>query len=190
MTQIQIELALLHAELQNVAPHIGIKDSINWDRHAAGKFTTASAYKFITNTPHIRVSTGRLWKIGVSLRVAVFIWFMLNDSILTIDNLRRRGFQLTNICPLCWKDNETVQHLFYSCSYTTNIRSYIQATMLGSSAPSITQTTTDFLLSRDQDKRQKQLEVTIIFTLWKERYRRTFENKNQTIVEITREILR
>jgi hypothetical protein len=75
MTQIQIELALLHAELQNVAPHVGIKDGINWDRHAAGKFTTASAYKFITNTPHIRVSTGRLWKIGAFLRVAVFIWF-------------------------------------------------------------------------------------------------------------------
>jgi zinc-binding in reverse transcriptase len=171
-----------------VAPQVGIRDGISWNRHATGKFTTISTYKFITNTPHIRVSTGRIWKIGASPRVAVFIWLMLNDSLLAIDNLRRRGFQLTNISPLCWKDNETVQHLFYSCSYTTDVRSYVQAAMTGNSAPRITQTTIDFLLSRDQDKQQKQLEVTIIFTLWKERCRRIFDNKNQTIVETTREI--
>jgi zinc-binding in reverse transcriptase len=150
--QVQAELALLCSELRNVTPQLGTRDAITWNRHATGKFITASAYKFITNTPHVRVSTGNIWKIGAPPRVTIFIWLMLNNRILTIDNLMRRRFQMTNICSLCWKDNETVQHLFFSCIYSTNVRSYVQAAVAGSSMPGITHPSRDSLLSRDQDR--------------------------------------
>ena len=35
--------------------------------------------------------------------------------MLTTDQLKKRGFQLASICPLCQKDEETLEHLLIHC---------------------------------------------------------------------------
>ena len=38
-----------------------------------------------------------------------------DNRILTWDNLQRRGFTGPGICPLCWSNEESVEHLFSFC---------------------------------------------------------------------------
>jgi hypothetical protein len=41
--------------------------------------------------------------------------------ILTVDNLRRRGFYLANWCCLCKMNEETINHLFIHYEYTADL---------------------------------------------------------------------
>jgi hypothetical protein len=73
----------------------------------------------------------------------------------------KREFQMPNICSLCWKDSESIQHLFYQCDYSTQVRSlYV--------------TSLTILTSKEHAKSHKQPEITIIFIMWRERFRRIF----------------
>ena len=48
-------------------------------------------------------------------RVKVFMWLALRNSILTKDNLLRRGWKGDEKCPFCGH-KESINHLFLSCS--------------------------------------------------------------------------
>ena len=51
-------------------------------------------------------------------KVSFFDWEASWGKILTFDQLKRRGFSLTNHCPLCQKSEETVDHLLLHCTMT------------------------------------------------------------------------
>jgi hypothetical protein len=53
--------------------------------------------------------------------MAFFLLGTTLGRILTVDNLRRRGFQLVNQWCLCKKDKETIDHLLIHCEYTADI---------------------------------------------------------------------
>ncbi|KAK4254594.1 hypothetical protein QN277_009952 [Acacia crassicarpa] len=63
-------------------------------------------------------SWGAIWKLKVILRVQHFIWRILNNSIATNDLLSRRLRSRTSICPICDEFEESVEHLFFHCSWT------------------------------------------------------------------------
>lgn len=70
-------------------------------------------------------SINRIWKIKAPPRVKIFIWIMLRNKILTMDNLIKRGWQTPNRCILCKQAAESVQHLFATCPYVTRVRWHI-----------------------------------------------------------------
>eukprot|EP00268_Persea_americana_P029942 TRINITY_DN28916_c0_g1_i2.p1 TRINITY_DN28916_c0_g1~~TRINITY_DN28916_c0_g1_i2.p1 ORF type:complete len:107 (+),score=3.09 TRINITY_DN28916_c0_g1_i2:158-478(+) len=47
-----------------------------------------------------------LWSIKALPRVAALL-----GRILTMDNLRRRGLIIVNACPICFEDEESIDHL-------------------------------------------------------------------------------
>lgn len=55
-----------------------------------------------------------LWKVKMPPRVNVFKWLVLRNSILTKDNLLRRGWTGDSKCSLCGRE-ETINHLFFHC---------------------------------------------------------------------------
>jgi len=57
----------------------------------------------------------------VPLKIKLFFWLMLEQRILTRENLVKRGFLGPSRCVLCGKDEETVLHLFVECNFTNNI---------------------------------------------------------------------
>ncbi|CAN1799352.1 hypothetical protein LINPERHAP1_LOCUS22080 [Linum perenne] len=68
----------------------------------------------------------QLYKESIPIRpfaseVQSFVWMAWYKKIATIDNLQRRGMQLTNMCVLCCKDLETVNHLLLTCEFATNV---------------------------------------------------------------------
>ncbi|CAL1355220.1 unnamed protein product [Linum trigynum] len=45
------------------------------------------------------------------------MWMVFYKKILTLDNLKKRGFNLPNRCALCKDEEESVNHLFVSCTF-------------------------------------------------------------------------
>eukprot|EP00268_Persea_americana_P012099 TRINITY_DN15081_c1_g4_i1.p1 TRINITY_DN15081_c1_g4~~TRINITY_DN15081_c1_g4_i1.p1 ORF type:complete len:107 (-),score=14.64 TRINITY_DN15081_c1_g4_i1:104-424(-) len=60
---------------------------------------------------------GRLWKFKAPPRILVFGWLALRNRILTMDNLRRRGMVVVNACPLCLKNEESMDQLLLRCNF-------------------------------------------------------------------------
>ena len=58
-----------------------------------------------------------LWKAEGPLKDKLTLRLTLNNKLLTWDNLQKRGWKGPNRCALCFSDEETVTHLFHSCSY-------------------------------------------------------------------------
>lgn len=46
---------------------------------------------------------------------------MIHDKILTIENLKKRGWYLVNKCYLYNKEEETIMHLFFQCPYAQEV---------------------------------------------------------------------
>ena len=69
------------------------------------------------HTPFLRKY---LWKLKVPLKIKIFMWFLNRKVILTKDNLAKRNWNGCKKCAFC-KQDETVEHLFISCSFVRDI---------------------------------------------------------------------
>jgi hypothetical protein len=91
------------------------QDRARWNWTENGEFTVKSAYEAVKKVPHISNNLHRIWKTKVPPRFKVFAWIMIQNKILTIDNLKKKGMILVNKCVMCKRENETVKHLFSRC---------------------------------------------------------------------------
>jgi hypothetical protein len=73
----------------------------------------------VPGNPHTK-----LWKAKIPLKIKIFMWLVENNSILTRDNLSRRGWQGDQRCAFCL-ENESIIHLYFDCSMARYIWSLI-----------------------------------------------------------------
>jgi len=52
------------------------------------------------------------------------MWLVHHKKILTWDNIRKRGVIGPSICQLCKAQEETMEHILNSCTYTTWLWDY------------------------------------------------------------------
>ncbi|CAN0887259.1 hypothetical protein LINGRAHAP2_LOCUS15577 [Linum grandiflorum] len=57
------------------------------------------------------------------------MWLAVLGRILTMDNLRRRGLIAPNRCTLCYKDGESIDHIFLACSFSRKVWSRFSAAL-------------------------------------------------------------
>jgi len=101
------------------------EDKLVWPAEKNGIFSVKSAYHILCNTnlSHLPTSSShslsklwkRIWSLHLPTRVRNFIWRLAKNIIPTRGNLRWRGVPLDTICPLCFQDSETTDHLFMNC---------------------------------------------------------------------------
>ena len=60
----------------------------------------------------------KAWVKGMTPKVNIFFWILLQNKILTLDNLKKRGFIIINRCLLCKNDCESVNHITLHCPFT------------------------------------------------------------------------
>lgn len=82
---------------------------------STGLFTVNSAYRALKKDTTLTAYTHSLWMLRVPPRVKVFGWLMANNKLLAIDNLRRRGWPMTNMCVMCCRYAESIQHMISRC---------------------------------------------------------------------------
>jgi hypothetical protein len=71
-----------------------------------------------------------IWKMKALPHIAFFTWTVALSKLLTIDNLQKQGLTLVNWCCLCKKSEETINHIFICCEFTSEIW-YLVLTLFG-----------------------------------------------------------
>lgn len=61
------------------------------------------------------------WIKGLIPKVNIFYWILLQNKILTLDNLQKRGINVVNRCSLCKEGYEDRDHLFLNCNYSQKV---------------------------------------------------------------------
>jgi hypothetical protein len=99
------------------------EDILRWGYRPQGTFSTREAYQLKSHLdplPDMKV-LHKLWSLKHWPKITLFIWLVTYSSILTWDNLSKRGFVGPSLCILCGEAEETMNHLLNSCHYTTQI---------------------------------------------------------------------
>ena len=58
-----------------------------------------------------------VWKVKIPLKIGIFVWKDMHDSIPTFLNLCNRGINVHGACPLCNSEDESTTHLFLYCPF-------------------------------------------------------------------------
>ena len=86
-------------------------DTRVWIASKDGYFSISTFFSSITNGLRERNAVNNIWKMKAPMRVLIFGWLAIRKRILTQDNLRRRGMTIVNGCPMCLKEEESMDHL-------------------------------------------------------------------------------
>ncbi|KAJ1687829.1 hypothetical protein LUZ63_019219 [Rhynchospora breviuscula] len=157
----------LHLELE------GTCNDYTWKLNANGSFSVSSMYRLQKYYPKEDSALAALWSMKIQPRMKIFCWQMAIDKLATIDNLKRRGWQLPNRCILCKNKEETTQHIFGDCIF-------FQQSMTKACLPKTVLTgiqlvgLVSYLTNFSTGNTQRDLLATLAFVTWRERCSRIF----------------
>ncbi|WMV27348.1 hypothetical protein MTR67_020733 [Solanum verrucosum] len=99
------------------------EDSLVWNVGSKGCFTVNSAYEDLHTVGFEEVEWPwkMIWKTKIPYKVNCFTWLLAKETVLTHENLNKRGVHLCSRCFLCEEQGETVNHLFLHCKWTTQL---------------------------------------------------------------------
>ncbi|CAN1307868.1 Putative ribonuclease H protein At1g65750 [Linum perenne] len=69
----------------------------------------------------LTVPISTIWSRCVPTKIQGFVWLCFLNRIMTIDNLKGRGFQMPNRCSLCFGQEESVSHIFRLCPFSSRV---------------------------------------------------------------------
>jgi hypothetical protein len=102
----------------------------DWGHSPHGNFTLKEGhalqegFQFMPKDPIWTV----VWKSKFWPKISTFLWLLIQNKILTWDNLQKRGFIGPSICHLCNQHEENMEHLLNNC--TINVVIWDHATQL------------------------------------------------------------
>jgi hypothetical protein len=98
-------------------------DKAIWKWEKSGKFSVKSLYKHTFGNGDGEENK-QLWNAKLPLKIKIFMWLTLQDSILTKDNLLKRKWKGSAACVFC-QEAETVRHLMFECPIVKYVWSII-----------------------------------------------------------------
>lgn len=159
------------------------EDSILWDNQLGKNVSTGTIWGSIRSSGAPAPWHGAVWFKGHIPRYAFLNWLLCHDRVATLKRLASFGIPLATHCSLCVGGEESAQHLFVSCAYS----SFILARFLGDRldihidfAATWEVLLLSFLEIEDIAKRKiALLGVQIIaYHIWRERNARTHDKGN------------
>ena len=93
-----------------------------WDLTPNGNFTIKSAYPFMFSKDPCPILWRKVWITNLIPKINFFWWTTQHGIFLTLDNLKKKGFYITNYCCLCEQKEESIYHLFIECQFVVDTR--------------------------------------------------------------------
>jgi ribonuclease HI len=169
------------------------KDSLLWSWDTKeGQVTSKLAYK-------VQMLEGRgeetkfwyteIWEWQLPIKVKLFIWLLLEQRILTWDNLIKRGFQGPSLCVLCKDSEETMLHLFGECRFIKNIWHTLTKELKLVNNWQGGQFENSLLNWTKRKENWNELPCFISWEVWKHRNLMIFEDKEKNLFRVCNYIL-
>ena len=106
----------LFSKLQPLAVRRGVEGIFSWRESKNGKFSVRSLYCSYTRVSKNPFPWDMIWRSWAPMRVSFFVWEASWSRILSLDQLKRRGWNIPNRCYyLCKEEEETTNHLLLFC---------------------------------------------------------------------------
>lgn len=100
--------------------HICNSDMIYWDGQKTASISRIwDSIRLSAAAPPWINAVWSKWSIK---KCSIFLWLAFKDRLLTKDRLTKFGMRVDPLCLLCSRENESVEHLFGSCTFSTVIR--------------------------------------------------------------------
>lgn len=102
-------------------------DRLVWSKAISDVYTIADGYRLLSNQVSDRHNTQRIfpwkdfWRIKELLRLLMFIWKFLNESIPCGEILNRHHVPGNFHCQLCDHPGESLDHVFKACPFARAI---------------------------------------------------------------------
>jgi hypothetical protein len=78
-------------------------DLFYWNLHQHGKFSVHSMYLALINNGTV-IRNYIIWRLKISLKIKIFMWYMYKEVVSTKDNLARRNWNGGKQCCFCRKN--------------------------------------------------------------------------------------
>ncbi|CAN0886231.1 Putative ribonuclease H protein At1g65750 [Linum grandiflorum] len=177
-------------EIMAIPVHVASgSDRRIWHYSKDGQYTVKTAYRLYTehivdrSNLHNIGEWSSLWQLAVPPKVKQFGWRLGHDIIPTRDRLRRRRVLIAGTCGVCGGDYETAWHLFLDCNVVRagwrklNLEQDIIALQTGN----FSMQDCLWTLLKHQDRTVQAKILTGIWSIWRERNNRIWNNKTTPI---------
>ena len=159
-----------------------LEDRMVWNETKDGIFSVKSCFNSLDHSSAVPFPWRIIWSTFVPTKVGFFAWEASWGKVLTQNQLKRRGWNLANRCPLCCDEEETINHILIHCSkakvlwdllfslFGVNwvLPFLVRDTLLGWHAP---------LKDKKHSKVWWAAPLCLFWMVWKERNRIVFENE-------------
>ena len=92
---------------------LGVRDRPIWNWDSKLIFSIKSVYYMLNDDGLWCLFAKVIWSIRAPFKVRAFLWLVINDVILTWDNLKK-GDGMPGVCTLCTTDDESIDDLLLS----------------------------------------------------------------------------
>jgi len=192
------EFVSLWIRIQDVHLQQGIQDTITWRWTNDGNYSTRSAYRIQFRGSLLHFGTDLIWKAHVENRCKIFAWILVQDKILTAQNLQKRGWPHQQQCVMCNGPLETSLHLCLICPFAKAVwnqiltwENFTQIQQQQNANPTHIKSWWEDVAAKAPRAERRRLNGVAIYTfwnIWKERNRRIFDNRSETVPQVAARI--
>lgn len=99
-------------------------DQIMWDGYHASLISLGTIWNSIRSRGTTPLWAGLVWHSLSISKCSFIVWLAFKNRLLTKDRMIKFGINVNPICVLCGIEEETVQHIFFSCNFISTIYSF------------------------------------------------------------------
>ncbi|XP_010468497.1 PREDICTED: uncharacterized protein LOC104748579 [Camelina sativa] len=119
--------------INKIKPVTSIEDFYSWKFNKSGEFSVKSAYWLASHSTnqHIRLEANQqpstnalkaqVWKVHTDPKIKVFLWKLLSGALPVTAALKSKGMKVEDTCQICGAEEETINHVLFSCSLSRQI---------------------------------------------------------------------
>ncbi|RVX20110.1 putative ribonuclease H protein [Vitis vinifera] len=180
----EVERLLLTIRGARLSPLM--EDRMMWKVTSNGSFSVKSLYNDLSSRRAGLFPHGLIWNPSVPSKVSFFAWEASWGKVLTMDQLKKRGWAVANRCFMCCEEEESIDHILIHCSKARALWDLLFALfgvcwVLPYSARETLIEWRGFMLGKKHRKVWKAAPLCLFWAVWMERNRIAFDNEDFSV---------